>query len=103
MLEWAQLANDIALSGSREMLETNQTMKLALVKRLQDIGETAYHITDTTRSRHQPIPWHDIIGMRHRIVHVYYSIDLNVVWKTATMHLPPLIAYLECEVALDGK
>lgn len=103
MLERAQYAKDIALSGSRELLETNQMMKLALAKCLQDIGEAAYNVTAATRTRHQPIPWYDIIGMRHRLVHVYYAIDLNVVWKTATVHVPPLIVYLESILSPDGQ
>lgn len=41
------------------------------------------------------IPWSDIIGMRHRLVHVYYSIDMDVIWKTATEYIPPLIDDLE--------
>lgn len=102
MLEWARLADQIARRESRDSLETDHTMRLALVKALQDIGEAANKVTVETRVLHQSIPWRDIIGMRHRLVHVYYAIDLNVVWKTATGHVPPLIDYLGASLEPDN-
>ena len=41
------------------------------------------------------MPWEDIIGMRHRLVHVYFDINLDILWKTVQEDLPSLIAALE--------
>jgi uncharacterized protein with HEPN domain len=41
------------------------------------------------------LPWANIIGMRNRLIHVYFDIDLDRVWDTVTDNLPPLIASLE--------
>ena len=52
-------------------------------------------MTLQTRGQIPAIPWQDIIGMRHRLVHAYFDIDLDILWKTAQEDLPPLIAELE--------
>lgn len=41
------------------------------------------------------IPWDDIIGMRHRLVHAYFDINLDTLWRAAQQDLPELIAALE--------
>ena len=68
---------------------------LALVKDIEILGEAAYQVTPDTRGQAPRIPWDDIIGMRHRLVHAYFDIDLDILWKTAKEDLPPLITELE--------
>ena len=68
---------------------------LALVKDIEIIGEAAYQVTTDMRDQTCGIPWDDMIGMRHRLVHAYFDIDLDILWKTAQEDLPPLIAELE--------
>jgi hypothetical protein len=50
----------------------------------------AYQISQATRDRLPDIPWDDIVGMRHRLVHTYFDINLDVLWKTVLSDLPPL-------------
>jgi len=52
-------------------------------------------VTPDTRDQTPCIPWDDMIGMRHRLVHAYFDIDLDILWKTAQEDLPPLIVELE--------
>ena len=68
---------------------------LALVKAIEIIGEAAYQVSSETRSQIPEVPWEDIMGMRHRLVHAYFDIDLDVLWSTVQNDLPPLIAVLE--------
>ena len=70
-------------------------LQLALARTLQIIGEAANNVTTETRRGYELIPWPDIVGMRHRLVHVYYAIDLEVIWQTVDVYLPPLIMQLE--------
>jgi uncharacterized protein with HEPN domain len=49
----------------------------------------------TARVEIPGIPWKDIIGMRHRLVHAYFDINLDVLWRTVQEDLPSLIAALE--------
>ena len=59
------------------------------------IGEAAAKISPETKSRYPQIPWADIVGMRNRLVHGYFEIDLDRLWDTITDDLPPLVADLE--------
>ena len=49
---------------------------------------------DTTRLQWPGIPWEDIIGMRHRLVHAYFAINLDILWGTVRDDLPPLVEAL---------
>ncbi len=57
---------------------------------LQIIGEAAAHLSPDLLSRHSEVPWRDIIGMRHKIVHDYFDLDLDALWTTAKEDLPEL-------------
>ena len=95
MLEWARATERISANESRRSLDDDQMLQLALTRTLQIIGEAANHVTASSRRGFGTIPWADIIGMRHRLVHVYYAVDMDVIWKTVSEYIPPLIADLE--------
>jgi uncharacterized protein with HEPN domain len=58
------------------------------------IGEAASQISDETRSRAEDVPWRAMVGMRNRIVHAYFDIDADIVWKTAVEEVPGLLPRL---------
>jgi uncharacterized protein with HEPN domain len=68
---------------------------LALVKEIEIIGEAASRLSLETRQQIPALPWTDIILMRNRLIHAYFDVDLDIVWKTFTDDLPPLIQELE--------
>jgi uncharacterized protein with HEPN domain len=59
------------------------------------VGEAASKIDPGDRARFPGIPWLAIVGMRHRLVHGYDVVDLQILWDTVTEELSPLIAELE--------
>ncbi len=59
------------------------------------IGEAASKVSDTFSKAHPEIPWLDMVGMRHRLIHGYRTIRLDLVWSTITEAIPALIAQLE--------
>lgn len=67
----------------------------AILKVLEVVGEAASRISDDFKTAHPEIPWPQIVGFRNRIVHVYFEIDLGVVWKVVQEDLPVLISLLE--------
>lgn len=69
----------------------NRMLLMATVKELEIIGEADAKVSRETADRLPTLPWPDIIGMRHRLVHAYFDIDTEVVWQTVTHDLPPLI------------
>lgn len=79
----------------RDDLDKERMMVLALVKEWEIIGEAAAKISQDTKARYPEIPWADIIGKRHRLIHAYFDVNLDIVWQTITKDLPPLAMLLE--------
>lgn len=94
MLDAAQEALTFAQGSCRADLDGDRKLVLALVKAIEIIGEAAYQISPTTRAQLPRIPWEDIIGMRHRLVHAYFDINLDILWQTVQEDLPPLLQAL---------
>ncbi|WP_170286793.1 HepT-like ribonuclease domain-containing protein [Thermochromatium tepidum] len=104
LLDMLLAARDgVAFIGNctREEFEHNRMQQLALLKVIEIIGEAASRVSQAFRDAHPELPWREMIGMRHRLVHGYFEIDLDVVWKVAWEELPPLIAKLEALVPLE--
>ena len=80
---------------TRVEFDANEDLQLALVYRLQVIGEAASKLSREERAKHMAIPWRAIIGMRHVVVHDYFRVDVDVVWETVTSGIPTLVAQLE--------
>jgi len=80
----------------------DRLLSLALVRCIEIIGEAASKVSPETRSKYAEVPWADIIGMRHRLVHAYFEIDLGRVCDTLAADLPPLILQLERILSNEG-
>lgn len=75
--------------------ESNRMAPLAILKAVETVGEAASHVGADTREAHPEIPWSGIVGMRHRLVHGYFRINLARVWETVERDIPLLIPQLE--------
>jgi len=62
----------------------------AVVRAIEVVGEAAAKVSEETRATAPDIPWSAIVSMRNRLIHGYFDIDADIVWKTATCELPPL-------------
>ena len=67
----------------------------AILKVLEVVGEAASRLSDDTKSAHPEIPWAKIVGLRNRIVHGYFEVNLEVVWNIVKTDIPSLIRQLE--------
>ncbi len=72
---------------------------LALVRCLEVLGEAASKVSEEVRSRLPGIPFSRMVSTRNRLIHAYFDVDLDVVWKTVTENLPPLVDGLESAIA----
>jgi uncharacterized protein with HEPN domain len=81
MVDAAREALGYAADASRASIATNRLLVRALVKCIEIIGEAASKVTPETRAGLPDVPWQDIIAMRHRLIHTYYDVDLNVVCR----------------------
>ncbi len=80
---------------TRKDFEEDEKLRLALAYLLQTIGEAARQVSQSFQSAHPTIPWKSIVGMRHKVVHDYMNADEDVVWRTVTQELGPLVTELE--------
>ena len=95
MLDAAREAIGFVQCKRREDLDRDRLLVLGLVKAVEIIGEAAYQTSEEMRRQVPEIPWEDIIGMRHRLVHAYFDINLDILWNTIQEDLPPLVSTLE--------
>ncbi len=75
--------------------ERNREKQRAIFNAVQEIGEAASRITPEFRDAHPAIPWRKIVGMRNRLVHAYFDIELDLVWDTVRNDLPALTDRIE--------
>jgi len=75
---------------SLEALRQDDRTSYAVVRTLEIIGEAAKHIPESVRSRYTDLHWRGMTGMRDKVVHGYFGVDLEVVWRTVHEELPPL-------------
>lgn len=68
----------------------NEEKVYAIVRALEIIGEAARHIPPPLRAKYPEIPWSKITGMRDKVIHDYFGVDYEVVWKTVHNDLPKL-------------
>ena len=95
MLDAARKAMRVAQGRTRYDLDVDEGLELSLMKAVEMIGEAATQVGEATRRECPSIPWKQIIAMRNRLVHVYFDINLDILWQTVQNDLPPLIAQLE--------
>lgn len=103
MLDAARKAIGFARGRTRADLDGDAQLVLALVKAVEIVGEAAFQVTQGTRSQAPAIPWDDMVAMRHRLVHAYFDINLDILWQTVQDDLPPLIAQLEGLVPSENR
>jgi uncharacterized protein with HEPN domain len=103
MLDSAKEAISFIKDRERSDLDTDRMLVLSLIKSIEIMGEAASKVTKESRDVYPDVPWLNIIGMRNRLIHVYFDIDLDRVWDTITDDLPPVIAILERIIQKEKK
>jgi uncharacterized protein with HEPN domain len=99
MLDAAQKAVRFTAARSRQDLDSDEILLLAVVRLLEIIGEAAKNVSSSTRDQLPQVPWRQIAGTRDRLTHGYFAVDYDIVWAIITRDLPPLIVALEQHLA----
>ena len=87
---YARIAEEFVAGVDYEQFAADEEKTLAVLHALQIIGEAAANLPASMKQRYPQVPWADIVGMRNLIVHGYFVMDLEIVWKTVLQDLPPL-------------
>ena len=82
--------------------ENSRLHQNAILKAVEIVGEAASHVSSSMRESQPDIPWREIVGMRNRLVRVYFDVDIGLVWRTVQEDLPALVAQLERIVPPDS-
>ena len=61
-----------------------------VIRQIEIIGEAVRHISKDIRKTYPEIPWQDVAGMRDKLIHQYFGVDIEKVWNTAKEDLPIL-------------
>ena len=96
---WRLRISDIleALDAARECVEgqdeaslaEDRIRRLALISALTIIGEAASRLPAALVEEHPEVPWAEMRAMRNVVVHEYFGVDVEALWQTATVDLPP--------------
>ena len=102
MVEAAETAARFIAGRARADLDGDQMLLFALVRAIEILGEAASRVTRGTRAGLPLVPRGQIVAMRNRLIHAYFDIDRDVLWKTASEELPALLPTLQAALG-EGR
>jgi uncharacterized protein with HEPN domain len=76
------------LPVDRAAFDSNPPLQSHIYRHVMIVGEAAWCLSKTLKDQHRHIPWKQIEGMRHIMVHDYFKVDWDIVFNTAHKHLP---------------
>ena len=94
MIEAGEAACRFVAARPRGDLDTDLMLQFALVRAVEIIGEAASKVSPETRLATPAIPWTRIVAMRNRLIHAYFDVDRDILWRTVREELPELLALL---------
>jgi uncharacterized protein with HEPN domain len=94
MLDLMRKAVERARAKGKDAYDADEDLRIVLAHLVQMIGEAANRVSVAGRVAHSTIPWKQVIGVRHRIVHDYMEVDYDIIWEIVSHDFPPLIPLL---------
>jgi len=73
-----------------EMFLKNKLVQDGIIRELEIIGEASKNLSSDFKNSLKEISWKDVMGMRDKLIHEYFGVDLEAVWQTVQEDLPPL-------------
>ena len=77
-------------TSSKEGLEKNKTLQNAILRELEIIGEAVKNLPKSFTEKYPQVQWKQIAGLRDKIIHHYFGVDLNLVWDVINSDIPKL-------------
>lgn len=89
----------VRVARGRDRFTADEDLQIVLTHLVQVIGEAASRLSDELISGHPEVPWRQVIGMRNRVVHDYFAIDLDILWTAVNHDVPQLAVQIDAIVA----
>jgi len=84
------ILSEITPDSTKDELLDNETLKRAIVRSLEIIGEATKKIPADVKSQWKDIPWKNMAGMRDKLIHDYFGINYSIVWDVVKNKIPEL-------------
>jgi len=88
-------AQDFTKGITFDDFQKDKKTTYAIIRSIEIVGEAVRKLPLDFKKKHSHIPWEDIAGMRDKLIHDYIGVDLEIVWKTATVDIPQLLKDIE--------
>ncbi|MGA9364751.1 MAG: DUF86 domain-containing protein [Bacteroidota bacterium] len=106
--DWKLLLEDIRESIQKvdkyvagltlEQFRTNELVIDAVVRNLEIIGEASRMMPEEGKKKLSNLPWNNMVGLRNRIIHEYFGVDLNIIWYIVKNELPSVKNQIDSEL-----
>ena len=90
ILEASRKIEAIVSTTSEAAFPSDEILQAAVLHHLTVIGEAMNRVSPGVQDRHPEVPWHQIVSVRHRIVHAYFDLDWQILWVAAAEDVPAL-------------
>jgi len=103
ILECMSRINGYTAGMTYETFCANQLVIDAVVRNLEVIGEAANHVPAGIQQRYPDLPWVEMRGIRNLLIHEYFGISIEIVWKTVQENLPPVEPKLQALLRQEDR
>lgn len=94
MLAAMERVQELTGKTTENAFKNDWVLQNALMRELEVLGEAAGRVSPEYVKAHPAIPWREITGLRHKLIHHYFEVDLAIVWQTATINVPEVLPIL---------
>ena len=86
-----------------EQFAADRKTQYAVVRAFEILGEAAKKVPLSVRKRHTRVPWKQMAGMRDKLIHEYFGVNYQVLWKTVQTDIPPLQSRIAKALEQESK
>ncbi len=102
MLAAIERVGELVGRVDKAAFDSDWVLQDALMRELEVLGEAAGRLSPEFVQAHPEIPWRGITGLRHKLIHDYFEVDLDIVWRTATVNVPEALPLIRAAAESQG-